>query len=330
MTKRGGVRSWIALLLLLVSIAYFTNATESDSKEATTSTKKTEVDADLKLAPPVTEKAEEEKKAEEETKQKTELGEPKETVNKKKDETLEEAESRGKSEKGSADGDSPVEECDPTNRCVDEKSNLVACLRVPGEDLLDLSLLIQNKGKAPLHVKIIAPDFVGLEQNAVQLKAKDNAEVKVSVKDRSGNDTVIVLQVGEGSCRLDFQNMVSDLVKNSETTTVPGYSHRLSMRSCFILIVLAAAVVIGLGWSCIRFWRMKRRKGGSPKYQLIDGLPISTGGKKDNSEADGWDNSWGDDWDDEEAAPVTPSKPALTPSFKRLASRKSSKDSWKD
>jgi len=96
--------------------------------------RKNEGGNDLKLAPPVTEKAEERKKAKEETKEVTEKDEMKETlIKKKKDDPLDEAEPEGKKEKESSNGDSQVEECDPANRCVDEKSNFVACLRVPGK-----------------------------------------------------------------------------------------------------------------------------------------------------------------------------------------------------
>lgn len=329
--KTIGARFLIALFLMFIFIAHFIDA-ESDPKETTTSTSKNEPVADLKLAPPVTVKEEENKKAKEETKQRTERDEPKGAPIKKKDEILQEPEpeaKNAKNEKGSADGDAAsgdphVEECDPSNRCFDEKSNLVACLRVPGEDLLDLSLLIQNKGKGPLDVNITAPDFVSLEQSRVHLKAKENAEVKVSIKDGS-NDTVIVLKAGEGSCNLTFQNAVSNAIKKNEATTLPGYFRHLSIRSAFLLIVFAAILVLGLAWSCIRFRRMKMSK-----YQQIDGgLPVSMDGKKENSETDGWDNSWGDDWDDVEA-PMAPSKPVLTPSSKGLASRKVNKDGWKD
>lgn len=151
-------------------------------------------------------------------------------------------------------------------------------------------------------------------------------QVKVSVKD-GGNDAVIVLKAGEGSCSLNFHNTLSGSTKKIEASALPGYFSQLSVRAC-IVIVLAAALLVGLAWSCIRLWRMKLQ--GGAKYQQIDaGLPISTGGKKGAGEADGWDNSWGEDWDDEEA-PMTPSKLVLTPSSKGLASRKFNKESWKD
>lgn len=152
-------------------------------------------------------------------------------------------------------------------------------------------------------------------------------QVKVTVKD-SGRDTVIVLKAGKGSCSLNFQSTISDPIKKNEASSMPGLFYRLTLSS-FILIILAAALLIAMVWSFIRFRRMKSQEGGSRYQQMDAGLPISTGGKKDAGEADGWDNSWGDDWDDEEA-PVTPSKPVLTPSSKGLASRKVNKDSWKD
>ena len=95
---------------------------------------KNEDGTDLKLAPPVTQKAEEEKKAKEETEEGTEKVKAKETlIEKKKDEPLKEPEPERKNEKERLKGDSQVEECDPANRCVDVNSKFVACLRVPGK-----------------------------------------------------------------------------------------------------------------------------------------------------------------------------------------------------
>ena len=44
-------------------------------------------------------------------------------------------------------------------------------------DSPQLSLLIQNKGKGPLTVKISAPDFVHLEKSEVQLQEKEDKKV---------------------------------------------------------------------------------------------------------------------------------------------------------
>lgn len=59
-------------------------------------------------------------------------------------------------------------------------------------------------------------------------------------------------------------------------------------------------------------------------------MPVTDARKSESDANNGWDNSWGDDWDDEEA-PKTPSLP-VTPSLssKGLASRRLSKEGWKD
>ncbi|CAN1122497.1 hypothetical protein LINPERHAP2_LOCUS1377, partial [Linum perenne] len=65
------------------------------------------------------------------------------------------------------------EECDPSNKCLIEDSKLVACIRVPGNDAPDLSLLIQNNGEVPVSLTILSPDFVHLEKNSIQLQQKE-------------------------------------------------------------------------------------------------------------------------------------------------------------
>lgn len=43
-----------------------------------------------------------------------------------------------------------------------------------------LSLLIQNKGKGPLSVTIVAPDFVALEETKIRLEEKENKKVSIN------------------------------------------------------------------------------------------------------------------------------------------------------
>ena len=76
---------------------------------------------------------------------------------------------------------------------------------------------------------------------------------------------------------------------------------------------------------------MARKQDSAPAYQKLDALelPVSIGGKKEVDQPDQWDDNWGDDWDDEEA-PSTPSNSMPNLSSKGLASRKSTKDGWKD
>ncbi|WOK99356.1 hypothetical protein Cni_G08068 [Canna indica] len=218
--------------------------------------------------------------------------------------------------------DSLVEGCDPSSRCINEKDKFIACLRVPGQDSLDLSLLIQNRGTRVLDVNILAPDFVRLEETSVKLEPNLNKEVKVFVKN-DASDASITLKAEDGNCSLNLRNMISTSVR-SETSRMARYLS-LPKHNFSINIFLAAVFLVGVAGLCIRFWRSR----SVSKYEKVDMvLPVSAGGIKETDEADGWDNSWGDGWDDE--APKTPPKPVSTPSFKGLASRKLNKDGWKD
>ncbi|OMP02981.1 hypothetical protein COLO4_10690 [Corchorus olitorius] len=205
-----------------------------------------------------------------------------------------------------------VEECD-LNMCMDKNERFSACLRVPGNDCAGLSLLIQNKGKGPLSITISAPAFVHLEKTEVELQEKEDK------KD------------GSGECNLDFKQF---MVQNS----AEAYVTILSQTPTTAFIFVVAVLILVSGWMWVSFRRRQLARSGL-KYQKLDmELPISGKGKtepdgKGKTEPDvedGWDNSWADNWDDEEA-PMTPSKP-VTPrlSSKGLASRRSSKEGWKD
>uniref|UniRef100_A0A5B6ZQL4 DUF7356 domain-containing protein n=1 Tax=Davidia involucrata TaxID=16924 RepID=A0A5B6ZQL4_DAVIN len=221
------------------------------------------------------------------------------------------------------------EECDSSNRCTDEKKTLIACLRVPGNDSPDLSLLIQNKGKGPLSVTISAPGFVWLEKKKIQLQEKEDKKVKVSIRN-GGTDNLIVLTAGNGNCSLNFRDLIAhNSRKETDYTSKSTYINLLKRTSSIVFIFLAA-LVIASAWLCHSFrWRHFASNGS--KYQKLDmELPVSGGGKLEPDLNDGWDNSWGDSWDDEEA-PKTPSMP-VTPSLssKGLASRRFNKEGWKD
>ncbi|RZC84838.1 hypothetical protein C5167_047623 [Papaver somniferum] len=228
------------------------------------------------------------------------------------------------------------EECDPSNMCKDEKSGLIACLRVPGNDSPDYSLLIQNKGTTPLSINIAAPKYVRLEESTIKLLQKEDKKVKVTIGE-GDNNTSIILSAGNGQCNLDFHDLVSH---NSETQTSNSkkfsYTDLSSRASSILYISLAAMFLVGSVTLCVKLRKRGTLSGELPKYQKLEmELPITNTAimTKVSPEvvADGWDNSWGDDsWDDEEA-PKTPTLP-LTPSLssKGLAARRSSKEGWKD
>ncbi|KAL6618748.1 hypothetical protein ACP70R_033887 [Stipagrostis hirtigluma subsp. patula] len=213
-----------------------------------------------------------------------------------------------------------IMECDPSHRCVIEKKKFIACLKVPGEDSLALSLLMDNKGVNPLDVSITAPDYVTLAEDTVHIEAGDHNETQVSISfSDAANDTAIVLKVAGETCGINI---------HSAMTRETGRVIPMRLTSTYTLVPVVLLLVVVAVF--VKLWRTCKQDVG-PAYQKLDTaeLPISTGGKKEPDQSDSWDDNWGDDWDDEEA-PVTPSKPMPNPSSKGLASRRSTKDGWKD
>ncbi|XP_058201737.1 uncharacterized protein LOC131316406 [Rhododendron vialii] len=225
------------------------------------------------------------------------------------------------------------EECDAdaSNSCKVEKDALIACLRVPGNDSPDLSLLIQNKGNDPLSVTISASNFVQLEKRNVQLQQKEDIKVKVSIIE-GGTDSTIVLTAGSGNCSLDFRDFTSlNPMKETEDSRKSAYINLVKKPHLIVFIVISTLLLItASAWMCVSFKR-RHFDSNASKYQKLDmELPVSGGRKVVSEINDGWDNNWDDNWDDEEA-PKTPSMP-VTPSVssKGLASRRLNKEGWKD
>uniref|UniRef100_A0A0A9CN40 DUF7356 domain-containing protein n=1 Tax=Arundo donax TaxID=35708 RepID=A0A0A9CN40_ARUDO len=213
-----------------------------------------------------------------------------------------------------------VMECDPSHRCIIEKKKFIACLKVPGEDSLALSLLMDNKGMNPLDVSITAPDYVTLAEDTVNVKANDHNETQVSFSiSDAANNTTINLKVAEETCTINIHSAI---------TREAGQVIQMRLTSTYMLVpVFVLLAVVGV---CIKL-RRTPKQDGDPAYQKLDmaELPVSIGGKKEPDQSNKWDDNWGDDWDDEEA-PLTPSKPMPNPSSKGLAPRRSTKDGWKD
>ncbi|KAF8726754.1 hypothetical protein HU200_019226 [Digitaria exilis] len=211
-------------------------------------------------------------------------------------------------------------DCDQSHRCIIENKKFIGCLKVPGEDSLALSLLMDNKGMDPLDVSITAPNYVTLVEDTVHVESNGHNEtqVRVSISD-AANNTAIVLKVAGESCTVNIHSAV---------TREAGRVIRMPLTSTYTLVpVFLLLAVVGV---CIKLRRTRKPDGGLA-YQKLDTaeLPVSIGGKKEPSQSDKWDDNWGDDWDDEEA-PMTPSKPMPNPSSKGLAPRRSTKDGWKD
>ncbi|KAL2527710.1 hypothetical protein Adt_12764 [Abeliophyllum distichum] len=220
----------------------------------------------------------------------------------------------------------PREKCDSSSySCTDDDKSLIACLRVPGDDSPDLSLLIQNEGKGPVEVTISAPDSVQLEKKKIHIPEKEYSEVRVSIKS-AGSSDFIILTAGHGNCSLDFRDQIGR--KNVDSTSEFIYINHFKRTLSIGFVLLAALAVLSI-WTCTKF--LRRHFARNPKYQKLEmELPVSHGRKLESVSNDGWDDSWGDSWDDEEAS-KTPSLP-VTPnlSSKGIASRRFSKESWKD
>ncbi|XP_021757653.1 uncharacterized protein LOC110722683 [Chenopodium quinoa] len=220
------------------------------------------------------------------------------------------------------------DECDPSNMCVDPKKNLTACLRVPGNDSPDLSLLIRNKGSEPVTVTITAPEFVQLEETKVQLQQKEDKKVKVTVT-YEALDSLILLTTENTRCTLDFKELIPrDSRIEARYVFKFRYFSNLTKIQCMVLLTLSAFLVFGSAWMCSGMCKKLYQGNG---YQTINmELPLSVVSKLGPEKDDSWDDSWDDHWDDEEA-PKTPSLP-VTPnlSSRGLASRRLNKEAWKD
>ncbi|XP_010913745.1 uncharacterized protein [Elaeis guineensis] len=345
--KASGVLFLMLPLLVVFSLPRFSDAADatevqdnlkgfSDKNNPVLDSNRTQISPPVKIDKERKD-GDQDKGLQEETKKGPEKDDSKKSSDEKKDKQLQEPKAEDNNGKQRSDKDSDskqlpvvdshVEECDPSNRCIDEESKFIACLRVPGKDSLALSLLIQNKGTGSLDVNIVAPSFVNLDPDKVLLPANENKEVKVSVSDGT-SDTTIILKAGKGHCSLNLRNMISSSVRRSEASKLSGFIN-IPLRASIIFVLMATVVLIGAAWLCIRYRQMYHQEDGL-KYQKVEvALPVSTGGKKETDEADGWNNNWEDGWDDEEA-PKTPSNLLSNPSSKGLASRRLNKDSWKD
>lgn len=135
----------------------------------------------------------------------------------------------------------------------------------------------------------------------------------------AAKNSAIVFKVAEETCEINIHRAI---------TRATGRVIRMRLTSTYMLVPVF--VLLGMVGVCIKL-RSTRKRDIGPAYQKLDAaeLPVSTGQKKEADQSDQWDDNWGDDWDDEEA-PLTPSKPMPNPSSKGLASRRSTKDGWKD
>lgn len=223
--------------------------------------------------------------------------------------------------------------CDVSHSCSDENKKLVACLRAAGNEMQELSILIENRGEVSLQVNITTPVFLKADSNLTLGKGK-SITVQVTIIDQAlRNITLskIIIDGGNGNCSLDVPNQL--LNAPYKQRFFEGFSYTAIITPMFgVYLLLFTVLAIGGSWMCCKL-RRKRRHGDGIRYQELEmnlpesTLPITTGGKPEAENMDGWDEVWDDSWEDAEAARSS-SRPMESLSSKGLASRKSNRDGW--
>eukprot|EP01018_Ginkgo_biloba_P004444 Gb_06758 [translate_table: standard] len=226
-----------------------------------------------------------------------------------------------------------AEVCDEVHSCTDKKK-MIACLRAPGNEMQELSLLIQNKGDDVLNVNITAPKFLKANPISLTLEKLESKTVQVVMLDqvaKTSSFSKIVIDAGHGECILDVPNQSLHFLNKQRF--FEGFSYSAIITPMFgVYLLLFTVLAIGGTWMCCKF-RGKRRHGDGIRYQEVEmnlpesNIPISVGGKTEAENADGWDEVWDDSWEDTEAARSS-SRPFQSLSSKGLAARRSNKDGW--
>ncbi|XP_057851466.2 uncharacterized protein LOC131061668 isoform X2 [Cryptomeria japonica] len=241
---------------------------------------------------------------------------------------------KGEGNKDSSRNSLNPQVCDEFHSCSDKEKKMVACLRAPGNEMQDLSLLIQNKGEDSLQVNITAPAFLKVEFSNLTLRKEGSGTVRVSIIGQASHDLTlskIVIDSGNGKCVLDVPHQL--LNSPYKQRFFKGFSYSAIITPMFgVYLLLFTVLAIGGSWICCKL-RGKRRHGNGIRYQELEmnrpesTLPITAGGKPEAENMDGWDEVWDDSWEDAEAARSS-SRPMESLSSKGLASRKPNKDGW--
>lgn len=232
-------------------------------------------------------------------------------------------------DKGSGSGQNEI--CDKDHSCQDK--NMHACLRAAGNEMQELSLLIQNKGDNVLHVNIKASASLKVDPLELTLEKETRKTVKVSFVDHNMENMdlpKIVVDAGNGKCTLDVPNQ--PLRSPDKRSFFDSFSYSAMITPIFgVYLLIFTVLAIGGTWMCCKF-RGRRRHGDSLRYQELEmslpetNLPVSVGGKPE-VDTDGWDEVWDDNWEDAEAARSS-SRTIQSLSSQGLAVRRSNKDGW--
>lgn len=214
------------------------------------------------------------------------------------------------------------ESCQEATKMCRIEQTLLACIQTPMNGSTELFLVVQNEGEKRVKVNInIQPPLDGYPQ---AIKIPKHQSEKIDISSILGKGAKIVLNAGDGSCRLQLDRRIS--VENI-LQQVSLYSKRVTPIYGAYLFFLVA-LLFGGTWACCKL-RKKRRQEEVPYQELEMGMPESASAANVVT-ADGWDQDWDDDWDEENAMKSPGGRTYANISANGLTSRSSKKDGWEN
>ncbi|XP_073008958.1 uncharacterized protein [Typha latifolia] len=219
-----------------------------------------------------------------------------------------------------------METCDASSeKCQVE--DLVACLKISGNALDELSFLIKNTGENALTVDVKPTPPIAIDVKKIDLAKNMSRKVNIPPTSASSGGK-IVLNAGKGDCVLHITPTVSDWKHFQQ---LAGYATRLTPIYGAYFFVFTMLIAGGT-WACCKFRRGRRVNAGIPYQQLEMGTqPQSNSAVVTTaSSGDGWDDGWDDDWDEEAVANPSDKQTTGNISLNGLSSRSRNinKDGW--
>ncbi|CAN4115756.1 unnamed protein product [Withania somnifera] len=204
------------------------------------------------------------------------------------------------------------ENCQEDRKMCRIGQTLLACIRTPQNGSTELFLVVQNEGEQRVEVNInIQPPLDGSQQ---AIKILKHQLEKINISSILGRGAEIVLNAGDGSCRLQLDRRVP----------VENILQHVSLYSKRVTPIYGAYFV-----SLVALFLKKRHQDGVAYQELEMGMPESAS-TANVVTSDGWDQDWDDDWDEENAVRSPGGHTYGNISANGLTSRSSKKDGWEN
>ncbi|OIT35524.1 PREDICTED: uncharacterized protein LOC109243268 [Nicotiana attenuata] len=214
------------------------------------------------------------------------------------------------------------ESCQGATKMCRVEQTLIACIQNPQNGSAGLFLVVQNEGEKRVKVNISIQPHLDSSPQAIKL-SKHQSE-KIDISSIMGKGSEIVLNAGDGSCRLQLDRRVS---MDNILQQVSLYCKRVTpVYGAYFLFLVT--LLFGGTWACCKL-RKKRHQDGVPYQELEMGVAESASATNVVT-ADGWDEDWDDDWDEENAVKSPGGHTYGNISANGLTSRSSKKDGWEN